>query len=220
MSIANNRKYVFINLWCYHKFMFLWGHQCSPCVTPLTEYYLYCFMIRDWWLLLKAVDTSRINVYLFTVIGMSMTINQIFDISLTDPDSKTYKDLSGKIESAVSILCIILNEMYCLCNLFKKKRIFSLNAIYKMVISSPWLLINQHLCFIHDKAWQWPFHSTVLCITDQSESWTGTNRFILLFISLHFCICFSLSSSLQSETVHIYYPKYNILTWTWCCNMY
>ncbi len=83
--------------------------------------------------MLKAVDTSRINVYLFTVIGMSMTINQTFDISLTNPDSKTYKDLSGKIESAVSIL----NEMYCLCNLFKKKRIFSLNAIYKMVISSP-----------------------------------------------------------------------------------
>lgn len=204
--------------------MFLGGHQCSPCVTPLTGYYLNCFMIRDWGLLFKTVDTSRINVHLFTVIGMSMTINQIFDISLTDPNSKTYKDLSGQIESTVSILCFILNEMYCLCNLFtKKEKIFSLNAIYKMVICSPWLLIDQQLCFIHNKAWQWPLHSTVLCITDQSESWTGTNRFILLFISLHFCICFSLTSSRQSETVHIYYPRYNILiilTWTWCCNMY
>ncbi|XP_043074540.1 adhesion G protein-coupled receptor F5-like isoform X2 [Puntigrus tetrazona] len=37
-----------------------------------------------------------------TVIGMSLTINQIFDIGLTDPTSKTYKDLSGKIESTIN----------------------------------------------------------------------------------------------------------------------
>ncbi|XP_016322997.1 uncharacterized protein LOC107673702 [Sinocyclocheilus anshuiensis] len=36
-----------------------------------------------------------------TVIGMSMAINQIFDISLTDRNSKTYKYLSGQIESAI-----------------------------------------------------------------------------------------------------------------------
>ncbi|XP_073708873.1 uncharacterized protein [Garra rufa] len=37
-----------------------------------------------------------------TVIGMSLTINQDFDISLTDPTSETYKDLSGQIKSAIN----------------------------------------------------------------------------------------------------------------------
>uniref|UniRef100_A0A8C1XQG8 Uncharacterized protein n=1 Tax=Cyprinus carpio TaxID=7962 RepID=A0A8C1XQG8_CYPCA len=46
-----------------------------------------------------------------TVIGMSMTIDQTFERSLTDPDSKTFKDLSGKIESTVSILCFIFSEI-------------------------------------------------------------------------------------------------------------
>ncbi|XP_059355275.1 adhesion G protein-coupled receptor F5-like, partial [Carassius carassius] len=36
------------------------------------------------------------------LIGMSMTINQTFDRSLTDPDSKTYKDLSGQIELKIN----------------------------------------------------------------------------------------------------------------------
>ncbi|XP_077076292.1 adhesion G protein-coupled receptor F5-like isoform X2 [Siphateles boraxobius] len=36
-----------------------------------------------------------------TVIGMSMTINKTFDTSLTDRYSETYKDLSGKIETAI-----------------------------------------------------------------------------------------------------------------------
>ncbi|KAL1253902.1 hypothetical protein QQF64_016131 [Cirrhinus molitorella] len=36
-----------------------------------------------------------------TVTGMSLTINQIFDISLTDTNSKTYKNLSGRIESVI-----------------------------------------------------------------------------------------------------------------------
>ncbi|XP_067273077.1 adhesion G protein-coupled receptor F4-like [Pseudorasbora parva] len=37
----------------------------------------------------------------YTVIGMSITIDQIFDTSLTDPYSKNYKCLSGKIEKAI-----------------------------------------------------------------------------------------------------------------------
>uniref|UniRef100_A0A672NB02 Uncharacterized protein n=1 Tax=Sinocyclocheilus grahami TaxID=75366 RepID=A0A672NB02_SINGR len=46
------------------------------------------------------------------IIGMSITINQTFDRSLTDPDSKTYKDLSGQIESTVSILCFIFSYVF------------------------------------------------------------------------------------------------------------
>lgn len=41
-----------------------------------------------------------------------MTIDQTFDISLTDPTSEKYRNLYEKIAPVVSILCFIFNEMY------------------------------------------------------------------------------------------------------------
>uniref|UniRef100_A0A671PIP2 Adhesion G protein-coupled receptor F5 n=1 Tax=Sinocyclocheilus anshuiensis TaxID=1608454 RepID=A0A671PIP2_9TELE len=75
----------------------------SNCTNQLGSYNCSC-------LLLKPVDTMHINVHFFTVIGMSITINQTFDRSLTDPDSKTYKDLSGQIESTVNVVVVKVNE--------------------------------------------------------------------------------------------------------------
>lgn len=47
-----------------------------------------------------------------------MTINQTFDISLTDPTSENYISLYKKIAPVVSIQCFIFNE-----NVYEKEHV-------------------------------------------------------------------------------------------------